>query len=375
MRLDAAREVGAHGLHFGSIDCHAGGTGNARRIHHVENAALTGNDGRHAGRMRTAAGTRAREGVTRRKVEQFEPALDRVGGILGADGAGVSRVDEDQAAGLIASPHRARQRVEQRLQGLDVAGQPVVTGGEVYQLGLDAADVAQAQHRAPRHRAPVCLERPAGAGGERHDEATALAAQGVDRVLHALRRRRLQPGAEGKHAFRRRARYDHAGVADDVRLVRAGRPGHQHLRLRQQQGLEAVDFGAQHHGFVLRRGLRQGGGFARAQQDDDGQRGEAEQTECRGGGGNLVVAYRCGGAGKAVDEARAGVRRRAARHGKNQGGEESAPSRTSTQPLARRPDCRRHFRLAPGVRMASAAPRANRKTLPPRGLAPKESRP
>ena len=80
--------------------------------------------------------------------------------------------------------------------------QPVVAGGEIHQLALDAADVAQAQDRAARHRAAFRLERAAGAGGECHHEAAALAAQRVDRVLHALRRRRLQPGAEGEHAFR-----------------------------------------------------------------------------------------------------------------------------------------------------------------------------
>ena len=44
-----------------------------------------------------------------------------------------------------------------------------------------------------------------------------------------------------------------AGIAEDFRLVAARRPGHQHLRLRQQQRLEPVDFGAQRHGFVVRR--------------------------------------------------------------------------------------------------------------------------
>ena len=129
-----------------------------------------------------------------------------------------------------------------------------MAGGEIHQLALDAADVAQAEHRAPGDRAAFRLERTAGVGGERHDEAAAVAAQRVDRVLHALRRRWLQPGAEGEHALRQRARDDDAGVAEDFRLVAARRPGHQHLRLRQQQRLEPVDFGVQRHG--LRRARR-----------------------------------------------------------------------------------------------------------------------
>ena len=46
VRLDHAREFGAHGLHLGGVDRHAGAAGAARRVHHVEDAALAGDDGR-----------------------------------------------------------------------------------------------------------------------------------------------------------------------------------------------------------------------------------------------------------------------------------------------------------------------------------------
>ena len=96
-------------------------------------------------------------------VEQLQLARHRVGGILGFHRAGVGGIHEDQPAIRVARPHRGGQRIEQRLHGLDVAHQPVVAGGQIHEFEFDAADVAQAQHRAPRHRAPVRFERAAGA--------------------------------------------------------------------------------------------------------------------------------------------------------------------------------------------------------------------
>ena len=215
--------------------------------------------------------------VARRAVEQFQRARHRVARILGFHRVGVGRIHEDQPAVPVARPYRGGQRIEQRLHGLDVAHQPVVAGGEIHEFALDAADVAQAEHGAPRHRAPFRLERMAGGGGERHDEAAAVAAQPVDRVLHALRGRRLQPAAEGEHALGHRTGHDDAGVAENFRLVGARRPGHQDLRLRQQQRLEPVDFGAQRQILVVRRAFIDGRGFARAQQHDGGEHREADQ--------------------------------------------------------------------------------------------------
>ena len=245
MRLDHARELGAHRLHLGAVDRHAGAAGAARRIDHVEDAALAGGDGRQPAGIGLPAAAGAGEFVARGAVEQFELARDRVGRIAGLHRAGIGRIHEDQPAALVARPHRRGQRVEQRLHGLDVAHELVVTGGEIDQLVLDAADVAQPQHRAAADGAAFRLDRAPRGGGQRHDEAAAVAAQGFDRMLHALRRRRLQPAAEGEHAFGHAARRDQAGVAEDVGLVGGRRPFHQHLRLRQQQRLEPVDVGMQ----------------------------------------------------------------------------------------------------------------------------------
>ena len=137
--------------------------GAARRIDHVEDAALAGDDGRQALGESLAGGAGAADVVARRAVEQFEFARHRVGRIDGFDRAGIGGIGEDQMAVGVARPDRRRQRFEQRLQGLDVAGQFVVAGGEIDELALDAADVAQAQHRAAADRAAFRLERTSGA--------------------------------------------------------------------------------------------------------------------------------------------------------------------------------------------------------------------
>ena len=109
VRLDHARELGTHGLHLGAVDRHAGAAGAARRIHHVEDAALAGGDGRQPFGIGLAAGARAGELVARGAVEQFEFARDRVGRILGFHRAGIGRVHEDQPAvcGRAPTPGRA----------------------------------------------------------------------------------------------------------------------------------------------------------------------------------------------------------------------------------------------------------------------------
>ena len=81
----------------------------------------------------------------------------------------------------------------------------------------------------------------------------------------------------------------------------------------------------------------------------------------------------------AVIVVRAPGRSRRAEHEReicyDEGGEGSAPPRPRTQPPVPRPDRLRHSGLPQDLPAASATPPANRWTLLPRGIAPKESRP
>jgi len=139
------------------------------------------------------------------------------------------------------------------------------------------------------------------ASDERHHKAAALAVQRFDGVLHALRRRRFEPVAEGEHALRHRARNDDAGVAEDIRRVVGLRPGHQHLRLRQEQRPQPVDLGIECHGFIARGRLDAVGGFAGAHQHHGSKHGKAEQPECERERGDLLAAH-AGGALNGIDK-------------------------------------------------------------------------
>jgi hypothetical protein len=182
-----------------------------------------------------AGRARLRELLARAAVDELQFARHRVGCVFRFDRARIGRVDEDQPPLRVARPDRSGQRIERRPHGGDVAGELVVAGGKIDQLARDAADVAQAQHRAPADGAAFRLDRATAQAGERHGEAAALAAQRLDRLLHGLRRRRLQPAAEGQHAFRHAAAGQERGVAEDVGPVAGRRRFHQHLRLGQQQ--------------------------------------------------------------------------------------------------------------------------------------------
>ena len=159
---DQPRHAGAHALRFGAVDGDAGAAAAARRVDHVEGAPLAGNDRRQPPVIALAGGAGARHFLAAGAVEQFEFARHRVGRVGRLDGAGIGGVDEDQPAAVVARPDRGGQRVEQRAHGFDIGQQRVVAGGEIDQVALDAADVAQAQHRAAADGAAFGFDRAAG---------------------------------------------------------------------------------------------------------------------------------------------------------------------------------------------------------------------
>ena len=137
----------------------------------------------------------------------------------------------------------------------------------------------------------------------------------------------------------------------DVGLVGGRRPGHQHLRLRQQQRLEPVDFGAAAPWLRRAPRFRRGRGLARAHQHDGGEHGETRSSASvsvsaadapRWRRRSTRFGQRFGGAGRRS-------RARCTRDCGKEGGEESASPRTRTQPLVRRPDRLRHSGLPQGL--------------------------
>ena len=92
---------------------------------------------------------------------------------------------------------------------LDVAHQPVVTAGEFDQLLLDAADVAQPQHRAAADGAAFRLDRLAGRAGRASSRSRGLRARSrVDRLLHALRGGAAPASCRKRARVRRAARHE-----------------------------------------------------------------------------------------------------------------------------------------------------------------------
>jgi len=248
VRLRHASEFGAHGLGFGAIDGHAGGAGRCRRVDDIEDAPFPGDDCRKTFGDRLSTRAQTRDLGAGGALQQFEFAFDRVDSIVGFDGAGIGAVGENQPARRIARPDRRRQCLKHRFQGCEVARNPVMPRRDRDQFALDAAHIAQSQDGAAAQRAAFRFQRPAGLCRQGHGEAATVGAQARDRVFHALRRGGFQPGAEGEHA--RRPRTDDRDIAQNIRLVRCRRPGHQHLRLRQEQLPQPVDLGLHRHRFV-----------------------------------------------------------------------------------------------------------------------------
>ena len=117
VRLDHAVELGAHGLGLGAVDGDAGAAGPARRVDHVEDAALAGDDRRQTagvGRRRRArcaarrAPSRSSNSSSRATASVASSRFDR---------ARIGGIDEDQPAVRDRAPrpapaaHRAAPRM------------------------------------------------------------------------------------------------------------------------------------------------------------------------------------------------------------------------------------------------------------------------
>ena len=196
-----------------------------------EDAPRAGDDHRQPRLVEFAGRARARRAFARGRIENFEVARDRVGAVARLDSARIGRVDPGEPPGGVARPHRRGQRLEQPPDRVDVAAQLLVVGGELGELALGAGQVLDPQHRAPADGA--ALDRDVAVLQRRQHPAKSPCPPRAARRprFDRLRFFGLEPGAECQHAARQRRADDDRDVADDFRLVAAGRPDHDDLRL------------------------------------------------------------------------------------------------------------------------------------------------
>ncbi len=232
MRLDHAREFGAHGFDLCAVDRDARTAGSTWRIDDIKNSADAGGDCRQAANICFARCARSRDVRACRPVQQFKLTRNRVGGTFGFNRACISRIHEGQPSVVVARPDRRRQRVEEGLHGLHVAQQVVVASSKIEQFLFNATDVAQTKHRTAADGPAFRLDRTPVAAGQRHDEAAAVTPQRIDRFFHAVRCGGLKPGPECEDSFRHASRRDHGDIAENLRLLGGCRPGYEDLRLR-----------------------------------------------------------------------------------------------------------------------------------------------
>ena len=139
---DQPRHAGAHALRLGAVDSDAGAAAAAWRIDDIEQTPLAGDDRRQPPAVTSAGSAGACHFLARAAVEQFGLARHGIGRVGRFDGARIGGVDEDQPAAVVARPNRRGQRIEQRAHGFDVGLKDVVTGREIDEFMLDAADIA-----------------------------------------------------------------------------------------------------------------------------------------------------------------------------------------------------------------------------------------
>jgi hypothetical protein len=344
VRLDHAGDLGPQRFDLGDVDADAGAAVGRGPVDHLEDAPRPGDDHRQPRLVEFVCLARARRALARGRIEDFEIARDRVAAVARLDGARIGGVHPGEPAGGVARPYRRGQRLEQPPDRVDVAAQLLVVGGELGQLALRAGQVLDAQHRAPADGAALDREVAVLQRCEHLGEAPAFLAQRHDRALDRLRLVGLEPGPEGKHAARQRRADRDRDVAGDFRLIGAGRPHHDDLRLGMQQRVGAVALLAQRVDLGLSRRQRMPGAHTRAQQRDRGDHAEQDDAEAQHQRRRLVPVERrdCG---EIVGDqwqpllfgpCRIGQQRR-------EGGHLESPARRMRVP-APSPDRLRHFR-------------------------------
>ena len=201
---------------------------------------------------------------------------------------------------------------------------------------------------------PSASHRPSGEARQRHDEAAPVAAQRIDRMLHALRRLRLEPGAEGKYALVARCRAAMIVVSPKISgwssaAVQATSTCGSDSSSALSRSISAVSVIAWSRAALSIRSawlrVRNSTMVASAAKQTRPKRQRQP--------GDVLTAGCCQRADQvksASAAARAGAVSAIKVRAAATGGEEAAPPRTRTQPLVRRPDRLRHYWHAPGMR-------------------------
>ena len=217
-----------------------------RHVEHVEGCAACRRRS-PAGGLRRRRRRRARALASSRaaRSSSSSAARHRVGAVPGLDGARIGGVDEGERAGLVARPDRRGQRVDQRAQRCRCRG--AAAGGRRRARPVRACSPLTSRSRStarpPIARPSASIVRCCSVVSV-HGEAFAVGAQRVDRVLHRLRLVGLEPGAERQHALRHGGARRPAWCRRGCRARCRPRPRHHdHLRLGQQQRVDAVALG------------------------------------------------------------------------------------------------------------------------------------
>ncbi len=121
MRVDHARDLIAHGFHFGRIDANSSTAVARRQIEDVEYAPGAGDDYRQTGRIRLPGCTGGRQMLACTAVEKLEIACNRIRAVAGFDRVRIGGVHPREHALRVPCPNRRRQCFDQGAQRIDVA--------------------------------------------------------------------------------------------------------------------------------------------------------------------------------------------------------------------------------------------------------------
>ncbi len=131
------------------------------------------------------------------------------------------------------------------------------------------------------------------AGAQDAAEGFAAAPQRVERRFHFARRIGLEPGAERQEPAYGRLTRQLSRVAEDDRLGLLFAPGHDHLRIAQEDRIGPVEFVLQARDLAPRLIERSARAHAGSQVRDRNDHGEDQEAEREGERGDLVALEAC----------------------------------------------------------------------------------
>jgi hypothetical protein len=198
MAFQRALQFLAYRFGLGNIDRHASRAVGRHDVGDIEYRPVAMDHGREAVMERRKRGGCRLDHFPADRAEQLAPFAHGLGGARCIDGIAIGVVDPGEFALGVPAPDRLFDRVEQRLENGNRAGQALALDLELGEFSAQIVESQETDEGLAAGNAALDFQHLVAIGLDHHVEAARLAAKLVDRLVQIRGRIAAQPAAEGE---------------------------------------------------------------------------------------------------------------------------------------------------------------------------------